>query len=114
MEGVQGVLPDELDPIARESFEAVFRVSQMVPWVNFPVPALTIASLLQSALAGDKQATQNIVEQLVITIPVAGVAYWGWDQLADTLNYEAEGAALKRQAIDLVWDTIDFPHLLHP
>lgn len=112
--GVQGFIPDEFDPIAREAAEATFRISQMVPWVNFPVPAVTIVSLLESAVTGDKAATQRIIEQLILTVPVAGIAYWGYDQVADTLNYEAEGAALKRETLDLVWDTIDFAHLLHP
>ena len=59
-QAVVNAFPDVIKPLPREVFEAGYRVSQMIPWVNIVVPFANIGSDLQAALSGDKNASQRI------------------------------------------------------
>ncbi|WP_157521435.1 hypothetical protein [Mycobacterium sp. ACS4331] len=107
---VLGVSPDVFDPFVREGFEAGYRVSQMIPWVNLPVPLLQIAG---GTIGGDQRATQVAINQLLLTLPPIGILYYGYDQIADLLNVEMGAARFKENFYTTAWDTIDFLNLLH-
>lgn len=106
-------LPAPLQPFVREGYEAAYRVSQMVPWVNTVVPITAILPAVQQAAAGNKDGAQVIVNQLLLTTPPVSFLYYGYDEVADLLNVEEQADALKKQFYATVWDTVDFPHLLH-
>lgn len=107
---ILSVTPEFLQPLVREGFEAAYRVSQMIPWVNLPVPLLQIAD---GAIAGDQQITQVAINQLLLTLPPIGILYYGYDLIADLLNVEVAAAQLKDDFYRTAWDTIDFLGILH-
>lgn len=107
-DSVVSATPTELQPFVREGFEAGYRISQMVPWVNLPIPLLQIAQ----GVPGDHQNTQVAINQLLLTLPPVGIAYYGYDQVADLLNVEDGAAELKQDFYRTVWG-IDFLGLLH-
>ena len=75
-QSVVNAFPNWFKPLPREVFEAGYRVSQMIPWVNIVVPFSNIGANLQAALNGDKNAIQRIVNNLIKTpdpIAAAGV-----------------------------------------
>lgn len=102
--------PDALEPFVREGYEAGYRVSQMVPWVNLPIPLLHIAA---AAADPDQRIAQVGINQLLLTLPPVGIAYYGYDQAADLINMEVAAAALKEDFYRTVWDTLDPLELLH-
>lgn len=107
------VLPDELDPIFREAFEAVYRGSQMVPYVNAVIPITEILPALVQAINGDKAGAQIAINQLLITTGPVSVLYYGYDQIADLLNIEDAATAAKEQLYVGLWDTVDSTGILH-
>lgn len=107
------VLPDELDPIFREAFEAVYRGSQMVPYVNAVIPITEILPALVQAINGDKAGAQIAINQLLITTGPVSVLYYGYDQIADLLNIEDAAATAKEQLYVGLWDTLDSTEILH-
>jgi hypothetical protein len=107
---ILGVTPDFFDPLVREGFEAGYRVSQMIPWVNLPIPLLQIAD---GAIAGDQRITQVAINQLLLTLPGVGILYYGYDLIADLLNVEVGAARFKENLYRTAWDTIDFLGILH-
>ncbi len=109
-EAVLEVSPDAIDPFVREGFEAGYRVSQMVPWVNLPIPLLQIAA---ASADPDQSVPQVAINQLLLTLPPVGIAYYGYDQAADLLNVEVAAAALKEDFYRTVWDTLDPLEILH-
>ncbi|BBZ01168.1 hypothetical protein MCHIJ_06050 [Mycolicibacterium chitae] len=109
-EAVLDVSPDAIDPFVREGFEAGYRVSQMVPWVNLPIPLLQIAA---ASADPEQSVPQAAINQLLLTLPPVGIAYYGYDQVADLLNVEDAAAALKEDFYRTVWDTLDPLEILH-
>lgn len=111
-----GALDPTLQPYAREGFEAAYRVTQVVPWVNTVVPVTKILPAVAQALAGDdeaKRASQVIVNELLKTTQPVSLLYYGYDELADLANVEDTGSELKQQFYSTVWDTVDPLGLLH-
>ncbi len=107
---VLDVSPDAIDPFVREGYEAGYRVSQMVPWVNLPIPLLHIAA---AAADPDQSVAQVGINQLLLTLPPIGIVYYGYDQVADLANVEVAAAALKETFYRTVWDTLDPLEILH-
>ncbi|MFN8032782.1 MAG: hypothetical protein U0Q47_05685 [Mycobacterium sp.] len=112
-QAVVNAFPDVIKPLPREVFEAGYRVSQMIPWVNIVVPFANIGSDLQAAFAGDKNATQRIVNNLIITIQPVAVIYYGYNEIADLLNLEQQALDLQKWVFTTAWDILDPFQLLH-
>jgi hypothetical protein len=105
-----------LQPYAREGFEAAYRFSQTVPYLNVAVPITKILPAVGQALTGDdsaKAASQVIVNQVLLTTQPVSLLYYGYDELADLANLESEGTALKQQFYVTAWNTLDPLDLLH-
>jgi hypothetical protein len=79
----------------------------MIPWVNVVVPLTQILPELPGAIAGDKIASQRIVNELLITTGPLSFLYYGYDELADLANVEAEGQALKEEIYVNAWNILD-------
>jgi hypothetical protein len=110
---VMFALPNEFDPIFRETFEFVYRASQMVPFVNTVVPITEVLPALLHALSGDKAGAQIAINQLLLTTGPVSVLYYGYDQIADLLNIEEAAFAAKEQLYVSLWDALDPAGLLH-
>jgi hypothetical protein len=109
-------LPNELDPFIREATEQIYRGSQIVPWVNAVIPIGKILPSLAPALGDDdaaRDARQTIITELIKTTPPGSAVYYGYDIVADLINLEEPGAALKVQAVATVWDLLDPFELAH-
>lgn len=104
---------DPLAPLYREAYEAVYRASQIVPWVNAVVPVTNIVPAILQALKGDRSGAQIAINQLLLTTPPVSLLYWGFDELADLLNFEAAGAAARQNLVASLWDGLDSAGLLH-
>lgn len=108
--------PDQLDPFVREATEQIYRGSQIVPWVNAVIPISKILPSLAPALGDDdaaRDARQTIITELIKTTPPGSALYYGYDIVADLINLEEPGAALKVQAVATVWDLLDPFELAH-
>jgi hypothetical protein len=108
--------PEVVRPYVREGYEASYRFSQMVPYVNAPIPIGRIITLLPGLLQGDteaKNSAQIIVNQLLLTTPPVSFLYYGYDEVADLLNIEEQAQANKEQLYATAWDTLDPLFLLH-
>lgn len=108
--------PDELDPFVREATEQIYRGSQIVPWVNAVIPISKILPSLAPALGSGPEALdarQTIIMELIKTTPPGSAVYYGYDIVADLINLEEPGAALKVQAVATVWDLLDPFQLAH-
>ncbi|MCI4673773.1 hypothetical protein [Candidatus Mycolicibacterium alkanivorans] len=112
-QAVVNAFPDILQPVPREVFEAGYRATQMIPWVNIIVPFVNIGTNLPAALAGDKNATQRIINNLIVTIQPVAIAYYGYNEIADLLNVEQLALDLQTWAITTAWDVLDPFQLLH-
>lgn len=112
-EAVVNAFPDFFKPLPREIFEAGYRVSQMIPWVNVVVPLSNVGANLQAALAGDKAATQRIVNNLIVTLAPVAFLYYGYNEIADLVNLEQQALDLQTWAITTAWDVLDPFQLLH-
>lgn len=110
---VMAFLPDEVDPIFRETFEFVYRASQMVPYVNAVIPITKILPALALALSGDTAAAQVAINELLLTTGPVSVLYYGYDQIADILNVEDAAFAAKDQLYKGLWDGLDPSGVLH-
>ncbi len=106
-------LPAELKPVYREGFELVYRLSQMVPFVNAVIPITEILPAFLKALGGDKAGAQLAVNQLLLTTGPVSVLYYGYDEIADLLNIEQAAYAAKEQLYSNLWDSLDPAGLLH-
>lgn len=108
--------PEVIRPYVREGYEASYRFSQMVPYVNAPIPIGQIIIVLPGLLQGDteaKDSAQIIVNQLLLTTPPVSFLYYGYDEVADLLNVEAQAQASKEDLYATAWDTLDPLFLLH-
>jgi hypothetical protein len=108
--------PEAVRPYVREGYEASYRFSQMVPYVNAPIPILQIIMVLPGLLQSDaaaKDSAQFIVNQLLLTTPPVSFLYYGYDEVADLLNVEEEAQAKKEDFYATAWDTLDPLFLLH-
>jgi len=108
--------PEVVRPYVREGYEASYRFSQMVPYVNAPIPIGRIIMLLPGLLQGEteaKDSAQIIVNQLLLTTPPVSLLYYGYDEVADLLNIEEQAQANKEQLYATAWDTLDPLFLLH-
>lgn len=112
-EAVVNAFPDFFKPLPREIFEGGYRLSQMIPWVNVVVPLSNVGANLQAALAGDKAATQRIVNNLIITIEPVAILYYGFNEIADLVNLEQQGLDLQTWIFTTAWDVLDPFQLLH-
>lgn len=113
---VGAAIAPEFQPFIREGVEAGYRVSQMVPWVNAVVPLTKIVPALPEAIGGDpaaKDATQIIVNELLKTTQPVSLLYYGYDEIADLANLEAEGDELKQQFYVNAWNILDPFAILH-
>ena len=104
---------DPLAPLFREAYEAVYRASQIVPWVNAVVPVTNIVPAVLQAFRGDRAGAQIAINQLLLTTPVVSLLYWAFDELADLLNMEDTGAVARQQLVASLWDSLDPSGLLH-
>lgn len=107
-----GALPPIIAPLFREGFEAVYRYSQMVPYVNAPIPLLTIVQVL-AGTGGNKSAIQVAINNLLLTTPQVSLLYYGYDEIADLLNVEQQAEATKQQFYAGLWDAFDPSGVLH-
>jgi hypothetical protein len=109
-------IPEVARPFVREGYEASYRFSQMVPYVNAPIPVGRIIVLLPGLLQGEtsaKNSAQIIVNQLLLTTPPVSILYYGYDEVADLLNIEEQAQANKERFYATAWDTLDPRFLLH-
>lgn len=106
-----------VQPVVREGFEFGYRVSQMIPWVNVVVPLTNIAGDIPNLISGDpvlfRDATQSIINNLLVTTGPVSFLFYGYDQIADIVNLEYEAQQLKDGFYRVSWDVIDFFGLLH-
>lgn len=102
-----------IKPVIREGIELAYRISQVAPVANVPVPAYKIIPALAEAARGDKAGAQLIVNQLLLTTQPIALLYYGYDQIADLLNLEYEARELKEEFYRAAWDTVDPLALLH-
>jgi len=102
-----------LAPLFREAYEAVYRASQIVPWLNVIVPVTNIARALVQAFQGDRAGAQVAINQLLLTTGPVALLYWGFDELADLLNIEDTAPATRQNLAATLWDSPDWPGLLH-
>lgn len=112
-QAVVNAFPDFFKPVPREIFEGGYRLTQMIPWVNIVVPFSNIGANLQAALAGDKAASQRIVNNLIVTIAPVAFLYYGYNEIADLVNLEQQALDLQTWAITTAWDILDPFQLLH-
>ncbi|WP_328350363.1 hypothetical protein OG976_15660 [Mycobacterium sp. NBC_00419] len=112
-QAVVNAFPDFFKPVPREIFEAGYRVSQMIPWVNIVVPFSNIGANLKAALAGDKAASQRIVNNLIVTLAPVAIVYYAYNEIADLVNLEQQALDLQTWAITTAWDILDPFQLLH-
>ena len=106
-QAVVKIFPTWIQPLPREVFEAGYRVSQMIPWVNIVVPFSNIGANLPAALNGDKNAIQRIVNNLIITIQPVAVVYYGYNEIADLLNLEQPALNLQNWVFKTAWNVLD-------
>ncbi len=106
-QAVVNVFPDWFKPLPREVFEAGYRGTQMIPWVNIVVPFANIGANLQAALDGDKDATQRIVNNLIITIQPVALVYYGYNEIADLINLEQQALDLQNAIFKTAWNILD-------
>ena len=106
-----------LQPFVREGYEAAFRGSQFIPFVNAVIPAINIIGQLPNLASGDpvtfKTATQSIINNLIVTFHPVSVLYYGYDEIADFINLEYEAQELKELFYSTTWDILDPFALLH-
>jgi len=112
-QAVVNAFPDFFKPVPRETFEAGYRISQMIPWVNIVVPLANIGANLQAALNGDKDATQRVINNLIVTIQPVAVIYYGYNEIADLLNLEQQALDLQTWVFTTAWDVLDPFQWLH-
>jgi hypothetical protein len=115
-EAVYKPLPEPVRPYVREGLEASYRVSQMVPYVNAPIPIVKIIRVLPGLLQGDERAkdsAQIIVNGLLLTTPPVSFLYYGYDLVADLANVEDQAQANKVEFYATAWDTLDPNFVLH-
>jgi hypothetical protein len=106
-----------LQPFVREGFEAAFRGSQFIPFVNAVIPAANIIGQVPNLGSGDpvvfRNATQSIINNLIVTLHPVSVLYYGYDEIADFINLEYEAQQLKEVFYATTWDILDPFALLH-
>lgn len=106
-----------LQPFVREGFEAGFRVSQMIPFVNAVIPIVNVVDQLPNLASGDpavvRDATQSIINNLIVTLHPVSVLYYGYDEIADLVNLEYQAQTLKEWFYATSWDVLDPFALLH-
>lgn len=106
-----------MQPFVREGFEAGFRVSQMIPFVNAVIPIVNIVDQLPNLASTDpvvvRDATQSIINNLIVTLHPVSVLYYAYDEIADLVNLEYEAQVLKEWFYSTAWDVLDPFALLH-
>ncbi|WP_445168228.1 hypothetical protein ACTXG7_02205 [Mycolicibacterium sp. Dal123E01] len=107
------LVPDESKPYVRELYELSWRVSQMTPGLGGVVSIADLLPAFYQAALGHKDASQVAINNLLLTTTPLSVLYYGFDQLADVLNVEAQAQALKAAAYAQIWDEADPRGYLH-
>ncbi|MCV7228282.1 hypothetical protein [Mycolicibacterium komossense] len=107
---IVAALPAAIAPIVREAYEAVYRASQVIPYVNVPIP---VSAILQALASGGGTAVQTTVNQLLLTTQPVSLLYYGFDEVVDLLNIEDQGYALKQSIYATLWDLADPSGALH-
>jgi hypothetical protein len=107
------VFPNQVKAVAREGFELGYRLTQTIPWVNIIIPFTNIITDLPNAFAGDKAASQRVINNLIVTINPIAVLYYGYNEVADILNLEAPALQLQTWFISSLWNLLDPFALLH-
>lgn len=106
-----------LKPFVREGYEAGFRASQMIPFVNAVIPIVNIADQLPNLATGDpvefRDATQRIINNLIVTLHPISVLYYAYDEVADLINLEYEAQQLKEVFYATTWNVLDPFAVLH-
>jgi hypothetical protein len=106
-----------MQPFVREGFEAGFRVSQMIPFVNAVIPVVNIVNQLPNLASGDpaivRDAAQSIINNLIVTLHPVSVLFYAYDEVADLINLEYEGQGLKEWFYSTAWNVLDPFALLH-
>ncbi|BBY63496.1 hypothetical protein [Mycolicibacterium helvum] len=103
------IFPADVQPVVRELYEASWRMSQIVPGLNAAVPIAELLPALYQGALGNRTAAQTAINNVLLTTTALSILYYGYDQLADLLNVEAEAQALKVEVYAAVWDQAD-PH----
>ncbi len=107
---IVGFLPAEIAPVVREAYEAIYRLSQVIPFVNVPIP---VTEILQALTSGNGTAVQTTVNQLLLTTQPVSFLYYGFDELVDLLNIEDQGYAAKQAIYSTIWDLVDPSGAVH-
>lgn len=107
------ILPTQAKPVFREGFELVYRVTQVVPFINAVVPITNILPAFFQALSGDKDGAQRAINQMLLTTGPVAILYYGYDQIADLMNVEDAAFAAKEEFYINLWDSIDAAGVLH-
>jgi hypothetical protein len=106
-----------LQPFVREGYEAGFRISQMIPFVNAIIPIVNIVDQLPNLATGDpvefRDASQRIINNLIVTVHPISVLFYGYDEIADLINLEYEAQELKDWFYTTSWNILDPFALLH-
>jgi hypothetical protein len=106
-----------MQPFVREGFEAGFRVSQMIPFVNAVIPIVNIVDQLPHLASSDpvvvRDAAQSIINNLIVTLHPVSVLYYGYDEIADLINLEYQAQELKEWFYTTAWNVLDPFTLLH-
>ena len=108
-----GLFPADISPIVRELYEASWRISQMVPGLNTAVSIANLLPAFVQAATGNRTAAQIAINNLVLATTPLSILYYGYDQIADLLNREAEAQARKEEIFAAAWDELDPRGLLH-
>jgi len=106
-----------LQPFVREGFEAGFRVSQMIPFVNAVIPIVNIVDQLPNLASANpvivRDAAQSIINNLIVTLHPVSVLFYAYDEVADLINLEYQAQVLKEWFYTTAWDVLDPFALLH-
>ena len=107
------LFPADISPIVRELYEASWRISQMAPGLNTAVSVANLLPAFIQAATGNRTAAQIAINNLLLTTTPLSILYYGYDQIADLLNREAEAQARKEEIFAAAWDELDPRGLLH-
>ena len=111
--GLVALFPTEVQPVFRELYELSWRVSQMAPGLSAVIPIAELVPALFQAAVGNKDVAQAAINNVLLTTTALSILYYGYDQLADFLNVEAEAQALKLEIVAQVWNEADPNGFLH-
>ena len=73
------------------------------------MPIAKLLPALYQAALGHRETAQVAINNVLLATTALSILYYGFDQLADLLNVEDQGQALKAAIYAEVWDEAD-PH----